>query len=149
MAIMIFKPYHLWPIICDPSAPEHKGVTRRLWDLKKSPRDRKSKVVAGRLYNAHTDFYGQKVFARVLVLDVRQERLCDMTEAEAKLEGGYTLAEYFTVLDLINKRPVDMDEYLFRIEFRMTESIMQNRAVAEANYWYHMAEIRKHVHGGS
>jgi len=84
--------------------PEHiekikrgeKTVTRRDW--------KRAMVKVGGVYPAQTQRYQRKsecdVFFRVIAL--YRQRLGDMTEEDAKKEGGYTLEEFEKVWKEIN-----------------------------------------------
>jgi hypothetical protein len=144
---MLFKKYHVWPIL-----QGRKTLTHRLWDMKKAPIHRHAMVKPHRPYQAKTLLFGGTPFARIQVEEVTMTNLSRMTEADAQLEGGYTLEEYFRTLEIINKRSLDMDEWIFRVRF----SLLNNFIIApwemrdyEALYWQHLAEIRQDLRRGA
>lgn len=147
MSDVLFKPFHIWPIITTNPAIR-KTVTRRLWDKKKPPSQRHARAKVGAIHVAHLGFFGEHPFASLRILDVRQERLFDITEADALREGGYTVEEFFAVVEKVNKRPIDMDEYLFRVEFERLAGCPLTATELkfyEAEYWKHMAAVRHKV----
>ena len=88
---MLFQPQHI-PLI----KLGIKTETRRVW---KAPH-----VSVGRYYPIMRDYRHKHnpVDGYTLIREVFQQRLGDMTEADAYNEGGYTLAQYKQVWIEIN-----------------------------------------------
>ena len=79
--MILFKHSHIFPILIG-----LKTQTRRTWE--------KARIKPGSIHLAKTEMISKQFFARLRVLEVYQERLCDMTEQDAWEEGGYTLDSY-------------------------------------------------------
>jgi hypothetical protein len=104
----------------------------------------------GKTYPATLDLYGKKTFCRIEIRDVIQEPLGYVAgPGEAEKEGGYSLAEYYETLRQIQKKrdPLDLSEYVFRVEFRVVGGSCPLTAdeiqAYEVLYYRHLAEIRK------
>lgn len=78
---MLFKPEHVEPILRG-----EKTQTRRVW------KKRRAKV--GAVHKAKLKMLSRDYFALIRIMGVWQERLGDISEADAKAEGGYTIEEY-------------------------------------------------------
>jgi hypothetical protein len=87
--MILFKPYHVEEIIAG-----RKTQTRRIW---KRPR---AKV--GAVHLVKTELFSKEHHCKIRILDVRRERLGDISEDDARAEGGYTVAEYIEVWREIN-----------------------------------------------
>lgn len=87
--MLLFKEWHMKPI-----QKGEKTQTRRLW---KAPR---AKV--GSVHLAKTLMLSELFFARLKILDVRLERLGDITPEDAMKEGGYTVPEFKSIWTQIN-----------------------------------------------
>ena len=70
-----------------------KTQTRRAWV--------KPRVKVGKYYPIQVD-YRTKAKGYIRILNVRQERLSEITEWDAKAEGGYTVASYMGIWIEIN-----------------------------------------------
>lgn len=79
--MLLFKPHHVQPILSD-----LKVETRRIWKKRRAKPDS--------FHKAKTHMLSKKFFAMLYIKEVFQQRLGDMTEADAKAEGGYTLESY-------------------------------------------------------
>ncbi len=87
---MLFKPQHVEPILNGT-----KTQTRRLW--------KKPMVKVGGLYWAQTQlFKPESRFARLRVTRLWQERLGDISEADARAEGYENSLKYFIAFREIN-----------------------------------------------
>lgn len=87
--MLLFKPEHVEPILtCK------KTQTRRIW--------KKPRAKVGSVHLAKTKMLSNEYFAKLKILEVRQERLGDITEADAQAEGGYTVNTFRKVWMLIN-----------------------------------------------
>lgn len=87
--MLLFKPEHVEPILTG-----GKTQTRRVW---KKPRAKIESV-----HLAKTKMLSKAYFAKLRILDAHQERLGDITEADAQAEGGYTVDTFRQVWMLIN-----------------------------------------------
>jgi hypothetical protein len=87
--MILFKPYHVEEIIAG-----RKTQTRRIW---KRPR---AKV--GAVHLVKTELFSKEYHCKIRIIDVRRERLGNISEDDARAEGGYTVAEYIEVWREIN-----------------------------------------------
>jgi len=110
----MFSEEHLEQVISG-----EKTQTRRLWD---TPR-----LKPGNSYRAVTNESGslftprEEAPAYVLVKDVYQEPLGDITEKDANAEGGYTRKEFIQIWEEIND-VWDPETLVWVIEFVGSES---------------------------
>lgn len=77
---MLFRSFHVGPI-----ERGEKDQSRRIW--------KRCIVKVGHCYPIQVD-YRTKARGYIRVTAVRQERLGDITEADAKREGGYTVSSF-------------------------------------------------------
>ncbi len=101
---MLFKPEHVEPILCG-----EKTQTRRAW------KKRRAKV--GAVHKAKLKMISRDYFALLRIEGVRQERLGDISEADAKAEGGYTIESYREEWRRINKGVWDPDLLVYVVGF--------------------------------
>lgn len=87
--MLLFKQEHVNPILTG-----NKTQTRRIW--------KKPRAKVGSVHLAKTKMLSKEYFAKLNILDVKQERLGDITEADAQAEGGYTVDTFQQVWMLIN-----------------------------------------------
>lgn len=87
--MILFTPRHVEMIKAG-----RKTQTRRIW---KRPR---AKV--GAVHLVKTELFSKEHHCKIRILDVRRERLGDITEDDARAEGGYTVAEYIEIWREIN-----------------------------------------------
>jgi hypothetical protein len=108
---MLFKIEHIAPIL-----DGTKTQTRRLW--------KRPMVKVGGLYWAQTALYkSESRFARLKVLRLWQERLGDITEADARAEGYPSRADYFLAFRRINRLSGDVfDLHVYCVEFEVVET---------------------------
>ena len=79
---MLFKPYHVAMITSGT-----KVVTRRNW--------KRCMAKVGGIYAVQTRMYQPKKDCEMIrVTQLYKQRLGDMTEEDARKEGGYTLAQF-------------------------------------------------------
>ena len=80
---MLFQPEHI-----DQIRTGEKTATRRDWD--------RPQAVAGNVYQATTDMFvsHDECDCYIRATDVYQQPLGEMSERDAQLEGGYSLAEF-------------------------------------------------------
>lgn len=100
---MLFKPPHI--VMIDNGT---KTETRRIW---KRPHAKR-----GGEYRAKTKMMSKEYFMIIRATIVYQQRIGDMTEENARNEGGYTLEEYKKVWRDINGK-WDDDLYVYVVEF--------------------------------
>ncbi len=86
--MILFKQEHVGLIL-----EGSKTQTRRLW---KRPRAR-----VGSVHQCRTSYFAEP-FARIRILNVQQQHLGDITDADALAEGGYTVSDYIDVWMRIN-----------------------------------------------
>ncbi len=86
---MLFKPHHV-PLILT----RRKVATRRVWKT--------TRAVPGRIHRVKTKLMVREYFAKILILDVFKQRLGDMTEEDAWMEGCDTLEDYKKEFTKIN-----------------------------------------------
>src|SRR3990167_5399118 len=80
--MLLFRDRHVAPILAGT-----KTQTRRLWD--------KWRANVGSLHWASTHLYRKEArFARLAIVDRWEERLDEISAADAKAEGGYTPDQY-------------------------------------------------------
>lgn len=84
-------------------------------------------------YYAKEYMYQPKAEARVWyhVARVYTQRLGDMTEEDARKEGGYTLEEFKKVWEEINETPWNPDEVVYVYEFERVEPLSRSEAQIE------------------
>ena len=87
--MLLFKPEHVTPILTS-----RKTQTRRIW--------KKPRAKVGSVHLAKTKMLSKEYFAKLKILDVKQELLGDITEADAQAEGGYTVDTFRKVWISIN-----------------------------------------------
>jgi len=87
--MLLFKPEHVDPILTG-----EKTQTRRIW--------KKPRAKIGSIHLAKITMLSKEYFAKLKIMDVRKERLGDITEADAQAEGGYTVDTFRQVWTLIN-----------------------------------------------
>ncbi len=116
--MLLFKPYHVFPIVAPalpisyPEQVDSKTETRRSWE---KPRAKPGSSHFCRLKFDHN------YFARVEILDVYEQPLGEMTEVAARNEGGYTLAEYIRIWEIIGKKRWNPMEEVWVVEMKCIE----------------------------
>lgn len=88
--MILFKQEHVRPILKGEKTQTRRVGTKR-WNV-------------GSIHQAKTQMLIKSYFARLRILDVRQELLGDITPEDALKEGGYTVEEFIDVFDRINKK---------------------------------------------
>ena len=89
-----------------------KNATRRIW--------KKPHVKAGGVYPVQVRMFQPKADCSFIKVNaVYQQRLGDMTEADAKKEGGYTLEEFKKDFETVTKSTWDDDLIVWVVEFKM------------------------------
>ena len=122
---MYFKEEHIAPILGG-----RKTQTRR-----KINRTGKCPYKPGHAYQCRSDYKAAGVFAFILVKNVRQERLGDITDEGANREGYANRIDYLDAFERIYKT-LDLEEIVWVIDF---EKIDQNEYLTYKS----KAEIRK------
>jgi hypothetical protein len=98
--------------------PGHREAI--LAGIKTVTRRRKVWYREGQVVPAATKFF-ERPFARLRIERIYRQRLGDMTEEDARREGGHTL-DYFrkVVWPAVSRgRPFDPDEEVYVVEFRV------------------------------
>lgn len=106
--MLLFKPEHVGPILRG-----EKTQTRRAWI-------KRSHARIGGIHKAKTKMLSRGYFALIKILGVRQERLGDITEEDAKAEGGYTIETFRQKWVEINGS-WDPDQLVFVVSFRVVQ----------------------------
>jgi len=86
MPVLLFRPEHVQLIISREDDPDHKTQSRRRWT--------RLRVKPGGLMACTTKLFTRDRFAVIKVREVIQQPLGEMTEDDARAEGGYTLETY-------------------------------------------------------
>jgi hypothetical protein len=130
---MLFKPYHIWPIIAGV-----KTQTRRVWTRRRAR--------PGSVHLAHTKFLAPKIdaFATLLIKDIYSQPLGDMTEEDAWAEGGYTLKTFRKGWPLINGS-WDPDQIVWVVRFESTQKCGPFWAAIGSPY-HHLSKISYDEH---
>lgn len=87
--MLLFKPEHVDPILSG-----RKTQTRRIW--------KKPRAKVGSVHLAKTVMLSREFFARLKILHVKLERLGDISQEDAKAEGGYTVESFKRIWIEIN-----------------------------------------------
>jgi hypothetical protein len=103
--LILFTPHHVEMI----KAGE-KTQTRRIW---KRPR---AKV--GAVHLVKTELFSREHHCKIRILDVRRELLGNITEDDARAEGGYSISEYIQVWEAING-VFDPDQLVYVVTFEV------------------------------
>lgn len=85
-----------------------KTATRRNWSTRRA--------VPGATHQCRTELFGEP-FAHVLIERVYRQRLGEMTDVDARREGGYTLEEFRELWREMND-DYDPDLVVWVVEFR-------------------------------
>jgi len=107
---MFFKDEHIAPILGG-----RKTQTRR-----KINRTGKCPYIPGHAYQCRSDYKAAGVFAFILVKNVRQERLGDITDEDANREGYANRIDYLDAFERIYKS-LDLDEIVWVIDFEKVD----------------------------
>jgi hypothetical protein len=103
--VILFTPHHVEKIKAGA-----KTQTRRAW---KRPR---AKV--GAVHLVKTELFSKEHHCKIRILDVRRERLGDISEDDARAEGGYSISEYIQVWKSING-VFDPDQLVYVVVFEV------------------------------
>jgi len=132
--MLLFKPYHVWPII-----NKVKRHTRRDWDRRRA--------LSGSMHQCKTKMFTPKddYFAMVYVEEVYKQQLGDMTESDAQAEGGYTLAQYQGIWEAINKCPFNPAQEVWVVLMQLDSVKMTDEAKVAYKQMYdsHMEIVRR------
>lgn len=79
--MFLFKDYHKPMILA-----RKKRATRRWWE--------KSRANAGSVHQAKTGYRKEDMFAKIQIKEVYKQRLGDMTDEDARLEGHDNVESY-------------------------------------------------------
>lgn len=79
--MLLFRPEHVEPILRGT-----KTQTRRVW--------KRCRANVGVIHKAKLKMISRDYFALLKIMGTRQERLGDISEEDAKAEGGYTRETY-------------------------------------------------------
>ncbi|NPV80716.1 MAG: ASCH domain-containing protein [Firmicutes bacterium] len=104
--MILFKPEHVEPILAGRKT-QTRRVGKKRWNV-------------GSIHQARLNYYA-KPFARIKILAVRQERLGDISEEDARREGYGSVEEYRKVFERIYGRWVP-DEMVWAIDFEVVGS---------------------------
>lgn len=95
--MLLFKPEHVAPITAGT-----KTQTRRIWKRKHAN--------VGSIHLAKTQMISKEYFAKLGILDVYQEHILNISEADAVAEGYPTRHAYLAAFCRINKLSYDQLE---------------------------------------
>lgn len=104
--MILFKPEHVEPILAG-----EKTQTRRLG---------KKRWNEGAVHQCKTNLFGD-LFARVTIIQVRQERLGDISLEDLVREGHATGEDYKAVWERIYKTPWDDELLVWVVDFEVTD----------------------------
>jgi hypothetical protein len=124
--MILFKPYHVPLILLG-----KKTETRRLW-----PHGRR--VKPGSIHSAKTTLFGEP-FATLSIINVYQQKLGEMTERDARAEGGYTLRKYRQVFRRINGF-WDPAKIVYAVKFSLYSGVCQ-RCGTRSDRFYPFTDI--------
>ena len=102
---LLFKPEHVEPILRD-----EKTQTRRAW--------KKCRVKVGNIQKAKLKLFSKDYFALLKIVGVRQEKLGNISEIDAKAEGGYTPETYRQKWTEING-DWNPDQVVYVVDFQL------------------------------
>ena len=114
--MILFKEYFKEKILTG-----HKWQTRRLWDR---PR---AKEGSEQLFYLRPPMTGERPFARARITRVWQERLGEMTEADAKAEGSESVEDFLRIFRQINEKKIKgniKDLQVYALEFSVVEKLV-------------------------
>ena len=103
--MILFKPEHVGLILRG-----EKTQTRRIW--------KRQRVKIGSVQKAKLKMLSTEYFALLKITGVRQERLGDISEADAGAEGRYTLESYRQKWIEINGS-WNPDQRVYVVDFRL------------------------------
>lgn len=140
---MLFKPYHVYPVVTDEETYQ-KTESRRIWT--------KPRVTIGSIQPAMTKMLVKSSrFAEIEILELYEQALEEMTEDNARREGGYTLEMFKFLWQRINKVPFNPKTVVWVIVFRRVtefplltrkdDSVLFARTDAFLDYRHHIEEI--------
>lgn len=102
--VLLFKPHHVQPILM-----HQKVETRRIW--------KRRRALPGSLHQARTKMFGPP-FAFLRILEVRQEKLGDITLQGVLAEGYQNYDEFALVWREINGK-LDVDQIVWVVRFQV------------------------------
>lgn len=103
--MLLFKPEHIKLI-----QQGIKTQTRRIW--------KKPRCKTGSIHKAKTEMFSKEFFAELFIIDIHKEYLLDISEEDAKAEGGYTREEFFKIWNEINpKYPSSSNSKVYVVSF--------------------------------
>jgi len=107
--MLLFKKEHLEPIYSG-----LKTQTRRLW--------KKQRVKVGAIHQIKLKLFDKKNYGRVIITDVKKEKLLDITEEDAKSEGGYNRKTYLEKwFEITPSSPPNPEVFVVNFKFKKGE----------------------------
>ncbi len=106
--MILFKAEHI-PLILDGRKTQTRRTGKKRWTV-------------GSVYQAKTGFKAEDVFAKLLIIGVRKERLGAITEADAQAEGCDNIEEYKQVFARIYGKWTP-DEDVWVVDFERLEGL--------------------------
>ena len=104
--MILFKPEHILLIQLG-----IKTETRRVWKTRRAKKDS--------IHKAKTQMLSKDFFAKLLIKEVKYERLLDISEESAQNEGGYTKEQYLRLWDQINRKsPAVVNPWIWVVKFQ-------------------------------
>lgn len=102
--MLLFKPQHQVPILMG-----LKTETRRIW--------KRQRAKVGSIHKAKLKMLSRDYFAKLKIMEVRYERLGEMTDTDAKAEGYESLRDFKLVWLTINGEwDVNQNVYVVKFE---------------------------------
>lgn len=104
--MLLFKPEHVALILAG-----IKTETRRVW--------KKQRIKVGSIQLAKTKMVSKDHFAKLHILEVKTQKLGQISDLEVRREGYNTLAEYQLAWERINRIPWDPMQDVYVVSFEL------------------------------
>ena len=105
--MILFRPENV-PKILDETKDQTRRLGKKRWNV-------------GSIHQAKTKLFGEP-FARLRIMAVRQEKLCDISDEDVKREGYSTRAEYYDAFVAINRLGTyTLGELVWVVDFKLVK----------------------------